>query len=62
MSDLAELENAQRQLQQFNKLALTANIDIKMLGNRREWEEITRLAGPRARRLREFIQEGREID
>ncbi|EPF8142649.1 AAA domain-containing protein, partial [Providencia rettgeri] len=61
MSDLAELENAQRQLQQFNKLALTANIDIKMLGNRREWEEITRLAGPRARRLREFIQEGREI-
>ncbi|MEQ4777838.1 AAA domain-containing protein [Providencia huaxiensis] len=61
MSDLAELENAQRQLQQFNKLALTANIDIKMLGSRREWEEITRLAGPRARRLREFIQEGREI-
>ncbi len=61
MSDLAELESAQRQLQQFNKLALTANIDIKMLGNRREWEEITRLAGPRARRLREFIQEGRDI-
>ncbi|MEQ5320212.1 AAA domain-containing protein [Providencia rettgeri] len=61
MSDLAELENAQKQLQQFNKLALTTNIDIKTLGNRREWEEITRLAGPRARRLREFIQEGRDI-
>lgn len=61
MSDLAELENAQRRLQQFNKVALTANIDIKMLGTRREWEEITRLAGPRARRLREFIREGADI-
>lgn len=61
MSDLAELDNAQKRLQQFNKLALAANIDIKTLGNRREWEEITRLAGPRARRLREFISEARDI-
>ncbi|HDN2510241.1 TPA: DUF4011 domain-containing protein [Providencia rettgeri] len=61
MADLAELESAQKQLQSFNRTALTRNYDLAKMGGRREWEEITRLAGPRARRLREFINEGREI-
>ncbi|WP_369311470.1 AAA domain-containing protein [Providencia rettgeri] len=61
MADLAELEQAQKQLQLFNRQALTCNYDLTQIGSRREWEEITRLTGPRARRLREFINEGREI-
>lgn len=61
MADLAELEQAQTQLQLFNRTALTLNYDLAQMGSRREWEEITRLAGPRARRLREFIDEGRKI-
>lgn len=61
MADLAELEQAQKELQLFNRVALTRNYDLSQMGSRREWEEITRLAGPRARRLREFINEGREI-
>ncbi len=61
MADLTELEQAQKELQFFNRAALTRNYDFSQMGSRREWEEITRLAGPRARRLREFINEGREI-
>lgn len=58
ISRLAELQN---QLQRHNKQALTLNIDTLMLASRREWEAITRLTGPRARRLREFISEGCEL-
>ncbi|MCW2254684.1 DNA polymerase III delta prime subunit [Providencia alcalifaciens] len=58
---IEQLSEIQNQLQQHNRQALTLNIDALTLGNRRDWEEITRLAGPRARRLREFISEGCEI-
>ncbi|EKT62955.1 AAA domain-containing protein [Providencia burhodogranariea] len=56
-----QLSEVQNQLQHYNRQALTLNIDALTLGNRRDWEEITRLAGPRARRLREFISEGCEL-
>lgn len=58
---IAQLSELQHQLQRHNKQALTLNIDALTLGSRREWEGITRLAGPRVRRLREFISEGCEL-
>ncbi|MGM0935208.1 MAG: AAA domain-containing protein [Pseudomonadota bacterium] len=58
---IAQLAELQNQLQRHNKQALTLNIDTLMLASRREWEAITRLTGPRARRLREFISEGCEL-
>ncbi len=61
MSDVAQLTDAQKQLHDFNKQALPLNIEIEKLASRRDWEEITRLAGPRARRLREFISEGSQM-
>jgi primosomal replication protein N'' len=55
---LAEAETA---LRQSNKRAITANIDPGQLGTRSRWEDITRLTGPRARRLREFMNLGWDI-
>ncbi|MCK1142982.1 AAA domain-containing protein [Providencia stuartii] len=58
---ITKLSELQKQLQQYNKQALTLNINSLLLATRREWEAITRLAGPRARRLREFVSEGCEL-
>jgi hypothetical protein len=49
---LAEIDTALR-LQ--NRELLASEFDISLLGTNAEWEEITRLRGPRALRLREFI-------
>ena len=55
------LAEAETELRQINKRAITANIDHRRLGTRSKWEDITRLAGPRARRLREFMDLGWDI-
>lgn len=49
-------ENYQ-QLQQINRETLTQNINFAEIDSASEWERITRLAGPRALRLREFIEQ-----
>ena len=52
------LAEAEAELRQVNRRAITANIDARRLGTRDRWEDITRFTGPRARRLREFMELG----
>ena len=62
MEDLVRsLGQAETELRQVNKKAVTANIDARRLGTRDKWEDITRFTGPRARRLREFMDLGWDI-
>ncbi|MDR1934280.1 MAG: protein kinase [Candidatus Accumulibacter sp.] len=57
----AALAQADKEIRRLNRELLTGNIDRQALGNRREWEGITRLTGPNALRLREFIDRGAKI-
>lgn len=52
---LAELDHDMREL---NMALLKENIDTSKIKPSTEWEDITRLNGPRAKRLREFIEVG----
>jgi primosomal replication protein N'' len=44
-----------------NRELLTSGIDRNRLRSRQEWDDITRLTGPRARRLREFMDRGADL-
>jgi primosomal replication protein N'' len=55
------LAEAEAELRTINKRAITTNIDRSRLGTRDKWEDITRFSGPRARRLREFVEAGWDI-
>lgn len=55
------LEKLSQQLRILNKQVLWFDIDAGELSTARAWEDITRLRGPRARRLRELIDEGIEL-
>ncbi|WP_273548210.1 protein kinase domain-containing protein [Xenorhabdus khoisanae] len=53
-----QLENTLADLQTLNREAFNKGLEYRQISPRRAWEEITRLTGKRARRLREFIEEG----
>jgi len=55
------LASADEQMRQANGRLLTEGIDTSRLRPQREWEDITRLRGQRARRLREFLDRGTEL-
>ncbi|MBF0542829.1 MAG: hypothetical protein HQM08_00235 [Candidatus Riflebacteria bacterium] len=55
------LAQAEGELRLLNRQAISCNIDPRKLRNRESWNDITRFTGPRARRLREFIDMGSEI-
>jgi primosomal replication protein N'' len=55
------LEGADAQMRQANRRLLVEGIDTRRLRPPREWEDITRLRGQRARRLREFLDRGTEL-
>lgn len=55
------LAEAEAELRTINKRAITTNIEPRQLGTRDKWEDITRFSGPRARRLREFVEAGWDI-
>lgn len=55
------LEKLVLQLKNANKKVLWFGIDPRALGTATAWEGITRLRGPRAKRLREIIDEGVEL-
>ncbi len=48
------------QIRDMNRQHLSDDIPAEVFGNHR-WQDITRLTGPRARRLREFVELGSEI-
>jgi hypothetical protein len=50
------LEQLDKEMRLLNRQLLQVNFDIAAVRPLREWEDITRLTGQRARRLREFIE------
>lgn len=58
---IAGLADADIQMRALNREMLAKGIDLDGLGNRSQWEDITRLTGVRSRRLREFIEMGSKI-
>ena len=55
---LAELD---REMRALNKALLREGVEAGRLAALKAWDEITRLTGPRARRLREIIDQGAEL-
>lgn len=58
---IEQLIESYQRLQQVNRELLTENIELSRIENARHWERITRLTGPRALRLREFIDEATDM-
>lgn len=52
------LEQLDKEMRLLNRQLLQANFDLASIRPAREWDDITRLVGARARRLREFIELG----
>lgn len=52
------LEQLDKEIRQLNRQLLQVNFDLAAIRPVKEWEDITRLVGARARRLREFIELG----
>lgn len=55
---VAVLEGLDKDMRLLNRQLLQVNFDMTAVRPLREWEDITRLTGQRARRLREFIELG----
>lgn len=55
------LARADVEFRRRNREHLATHIDRTKLGTRQQWEDITRLQGARARRLREIISRGADI-
>lgn len=55
------LAKADAAIRVCNRDLLTDGIDLAHVGSQREWEDITRLRGPRALRLREFIDKATDL-
>lgn len=55
---ISALAEADRQMRRLNRDLLGSQLDLASLGNRKQWEDVTRLTGRRSRRLREFIELG----
>ncbi|WP_229664633.1 AAA domain-containing protein [Sphingomonas metalli] len=57
----ASLKTADREMRGLNRRLLVDGLDASRLRPFREWEDITRLRGVRARRLREFVERGADL-
>lgn len=55
------LRTADREMRGLNRRLLVDGLDASRLRPFREWEDITRLRGARARRLREFVERGADL-
>jgi hypothetical protein len=55
------LAAADRDMRALNRRLLVDGLDASRLRPLREWEDITRLRGARARRLREFVERGADL-
>ncbi|MVV47531.1 DUF4011 domain-containing protein [Pseudomonas sp. PB120] len=58
---VASLAQADAQMRVLNRELLANGIDLARLGNRKQWDDVTRLTGKRSRRLREFIELGSNL-
>ncbi len=57
----AALAIAAQEMRRLNRRLLVDGIETWLLRPMREWEDITRLRGARARRLREFVDRGADL-
>ncbi|RUR24703.1 AAA domain-containing protein [Legionella qingyii] len=57
---IRNLDESSAKMRELNKQFLS-NINLENKNNSESWEDITRLKGPRARRLREIIERGIDI-
>ena len=55
------LASADREMRSLNRRLLVEGLDASRLRPMREWEDITRLTGIRAKRLREFVDLGADL-
>lgn len=55
------LATADQAMRNLNRRILVDGLDASRLRPMREWEDITRLRGVRARRLREFVERGADL-
>jgi hypothetical protein len=56
------LDESSKKIQELNQKFLAFNMDLnKVIGTSEEWEGITRLRGPRSKKLREFMEGGCDI-
>lgn len=60
-SKVSALADANEQMRTANRRLLVDGIDTSRLSSPRQWEEITRLRGQRAQRLREFMSRGADL-
>lgn len=57
----AALVAADRRMRELNRRLLVDGLEARQLKPLRDWEDITRLRGQRARRLREFVDRGTDL-
>ncbi|HTU10981.1 MAG TPA: AAA domain-containing protein [Allosphingosinicella sp.] len=57
----ASLAVADRDMRSLNRRLLVDGLDASQLRPMREWEDLTRFSGPRAKRLREFVDLGADL-
>jgi len=60
-STIEALAEADREMRRLNRLLLARGASSHSLGSRREWEDITRLTGPRMKSLRQFVKAGASL-
>ena len=60
-SKISVLEQLDKEMRLLNRQLLQADFDMANIRPLREWEDITRLTGQRARRLREFVELGANL-
>ncbi|MGH1484707.1 MAG: protein kinase domain-containing protein [Cellvibrionaceae bacterium] len=58
---ISDLETTCSDLLIANKKALAGDFDLNSMGARNDWESITRLRGPRTKKLREFMGLGNDL-
>ena len=58
---IESLATADEEIRELNNILFRHNIPVDKLASAREWEDITRLTGQRARRLREFVEQGEPL-
>ena len=60
-SRIAYLARLDAEMRELNKAVLASDLDRGRLGTFSQWEDITRLRGPRVRRLREIMDSGPDV-
>jgi primosomal replication protein N'' len=61
LEKIKTLADLDKELRELNRKLLATNIHASRLGSQTEWDDITRLRGPRMKRLREIMDLGADL-